>query len=53
MLRHGSWRPFHHGPGTIAHRHIGMPDRGGDGFVITRHAQVNLPGIGGQIGATK
>src|SRR5919108_4589938 len=40
---------FHCLPGAVAYRHISMPNRCSDGFVIATHGQVDLPGVGGKV----
>src|SRR5262245_14634682 len=44
---------LHHGPGTVTHCHIGMPDGGPDGLMVAAHGEVNIPGVGGQVSATQ
>src|SRR5215831_21364914 len=43
---------LHRRPGTVTHRHIGMPDGSTDGLMVTAHGQVDIPGVGGQVSAT-
>src|SRR2546423_11937257 len=34
---------LHHGPGTVTHRYISMPDGGPDGLMVAAHGHVDIP----------